>query len=107
MIIIIIIIVIVIVIVIDMTCPNEMDKEEKRTEKIRKYQQICYEICQRREGYIVKMIPSVTLCLGGGMKQLKSDLKELFDNEKELDKTVYEMQKTVFWESESIIRKVL
>ena len=81
---------------IDITCPNEMDKEEKRTEKIRKYQHwICYEICERREGYIVKMKPSVIGCLGRGMKQLKSDLKELFDNEKELDKTAYEMQKTV------------
>ena len=71
-----------VVIVIDMTCPNEMNKEEKRTEKIRKYQQLCYEIREGREGYIVKMILSVIGCLGGGMKQLKSDLKELFDNEK-------------------------
>ena len=44
--------------------------------------------------YIVEMIPSVIGCLGGGIKQLKSDLKELFDNEKEIEKTVYEMQKT-------------
>ena len=73
-----------VIIVIDMACQNEMNKEEKRTEKIRNYQQ-----------------------LGGRMKKLKSDLKELFDNEKELDKTVYDMQKTVLWESESIIRKVL
>ena len=92
---------------IDMACPNEMNKEEKRTERIKKHQQLCYEIRERREGYIVKMIPSVIGCLGGGMKQLKTDLKELFDNEKELDKTVYEVQKTVLWESESIIRKVL
>ena len=94
-------------IVIEMACPNEMNKEEKRTEKIRKYQQLCYEIHERREGYIVKMIPSVIGCLEGRMKQLKTDLKELLDNEKELDKTVYEMQKTVLQESESIIQKVL
>ena len=81
-----------VVILIDMACPNEINKEEKRTVKVRKYQQLCYEIRERREGYTVKMIPSVIGCLGGGMKQLKSDLKELFDNEKELDKTVYEMQ---------------
>ena len=55
----------------------------------------------------MKMVPSVIVYLGGGAKQLKSDLKELFDNEKELDKTVYKMQKTVLWEMESIIRKVL
>ena len=68
-----------------MACPNEVNKEEKRTENIWKYQQLYYEIRERREGYIVKMIPSVIGCLGGGMKQLKSDLKELLDNEKELD----------------------
>ena len=43
-----------VVIVIEMACPNEMNKEEKRTEKIRKYQQLCYEIRKRREGYIMK-----------------------------------------------------
>ena len=35
-----IIIVVVVIIVIDMACSNEMNKEEKRTEKIRKYQQL-------------------------------------------------------------------
>ena len=30
-----------VVIVTDMACRNEMNKEEKRTEKIRKYQQLC------------------------------------------------------------------
>ena len=35
-------------------------------------------------------------CLGGGMKQLESDLKELLDNENELDKTVYEMKRLFF-----------
>ena len=42
-----------------------------------KYQQLCYEIRKRREGYTVRMIPSVIGCLGGGMNQLKRDLKEL------------------------------
>ena len=54
---------------------------------------------ERREGYTVKLIPSVIVYLGGDMKKLNSYLKELFDNEKELDKTVYEMQKTVLSES--------
>ena len=51
-----------VVIVIDMACLNEMNKEEKRTEKIGKYQQLCYEIREQREGYIVKMIQSVIGC---------------------------------------------
>ena len=51
-----------VVIVIDMVCRNEMNKEEKRTEKIRKCQQLCYEIRKRREGYVVKMTQSVIGC---------------------------------------------
>ena len=57
-----------VVIMIEMACPNEINKDEKRTEKIRKYQQLCYEIRERREGYVVKMIRSVIGCFGGGMK---------------------------------------
>ena len=51
---------------------------------MRKYQQLCYEIRERRDGYKVKIIPVVIDCLGGGMKRLKDDVKELFKNEKDL-----------------------
>ena len=67
-----------------MACPNESNKEKKREEKVKKYQQLCYEIRERRDRYKVKIIPVVIGCLGGGMKRLKDDVKELFKNEKEL-----------------------
>ena len=51
---------------IDMACPNEASKEAKRDGKIRKYQQLCFELRERR-GYMVKVIPLVIGCLGGGM----------------------------------------
>ena len=49
---------------------------------MRKYQQLCYEIRERRDGYKVKITPVVIGCLGGEMKRLKDDVKELFKNER-------------------------
>ena len=96
------------IMLIDMACLNEANKEAKRDEKIRKYQQFCFELRERR-GYMVKMIPLVIGCLGGGMGELKTSIKRIFDSitENELNKVAREMQKTVLWESESIIRKTL
>ena len=92
--------------VIDMACPGEGNKIAKRNEKIQKYQQLCFELRERRKGYKVKVIPTVIGCCGGGIKELKNDLKEIFD-EKEIEHLVYEMQKMVLWESETTIRKVM
>ena len=96
------------IMLIDMACPNEANKAAKREEKIRKYQQLCFELRERR-GYMVKVIPLVIGCLGGGMGELKTSIKRIFDGitENELNKVAREMQKTVLWESESIIRKTL
>ena len=96
------------ILLIDMACPNEANKEAKRDEKIRKYQQLCFELRERR-GYMVKVIPLVIGCLGGGMGELKTSIKRILDSitENELNKVTREMQKTVLWESESIIRKTL
>ena len=92
-----------------MACPNEANRQVRREEKIKKYEQLCFELRERREGYMVKVIPIVTGCLGRGMKELKMDMQKIFEyeNEKELYMTMREMQKTVLWENESMIRKVL
>ena len=94
---------------VDMACPNEANRQVKREEKIKKYEQLCFELRERREGYTVKVIPIVIGCLGGGMKELKTDMQKMFEyeNEKGLYTTMREMQKTVLWESESMIGKVL
>ena len=92
--------------IVDMACPGERNKEAKRNEKIAKYQQLCYEIRERRQNFKVKVIPVVIGCCGGGIKEMKSAIKELFD-EKTTNKLANEMQKTVLWESETIIRKVV
>ena len=95
------------ILLVDMACPNEKNKDEKREEKMRKYQQLCFELRERREGYTVSFVPVIIGCLEGGIKQLENDVRKIFGNEKQITPTVREMQKTVLWESESIIRKVL
>ena len=97
------------ILLVDMACPNEANKNAKREEKIKKYEQLCFETRERRNGFTVKVIPIVIGCLGGGMRELKNDMKAIFgnDNEQEIINTMREMQKTVLWESESMIRKVL
>ena len=97
------------ILLVDMAFPDEANRQVKQEEKIKKYEQLCFELRERREGYTVKVIPTVIGCLGGGMKEFKTDMQQIleYENEKELYTTMREMQKTVLWESESMIRKVL
>ena len=37
--------------ILDMACPAEGSKIVKRNEKIQKYQQLCFELPERRQGY--------------------------------------------------------
>ena len=80
-----------------LACPNEVNRQIKREEKIKKYEQLCFELRERQEGYTVKVIPIVIGCLGGDMKELKMDMQKNFEheNKKELYMTMREMQKTV------------
>ena len=47
----------------------------------------------------MKVIPIVIGCLGGGMSELKRNIKRIFDSisDNELNKVAREMQKTVLW----------
>ena len=59
---------------------------------------------------MVKVIPTIMGCFGGGMKELKESIRQIFEydnNDKELEWTSQEMQNTVLWESESLTKKVL
>ena len=97
------------ILLIDMACPNE-NKIVKRVEKIGKYNRICFELRERREGYTVKVIPTIVGCLRGGMKELKESIGQIFkynNNDKELEWISRQMKKTVLWQSESLIMKVL
>ena len=98
------------ILLIDMACPNENNKIAKQIEKIGKYNRLYFELRERQEGYMVKNVPAIIGCLGGGMKELKESIRQIFEynnNDKELEWISREIQKTVLWESESLIRKVL
>ena len=71
----------------DMACPNKYNKMAKQDEKIARYNSLCFELRERR-GYKVKVIPTIIGCFGGGMKELKENIRQIFEydsNDKELE----------------------
>ena len=62
------------IMVVDMVCPTETIKDMKREEKTRKYQQLCFEL-RERQGYMVKVTPTLIGCLRGGLKELKTNIE--------------------------------
>ena len=76
------------ILLIDMACPNEFNKIAKRDKKVAKYNRSCFESREQREGYTVKMIPTIIGCLGGGIKELKENIRQILEydsNDKELE----------------------
>ena len=93
-----------------MACPNEYSEIAKQDEKIRKYNRLCFELQERRESYTMKVVPTIIGFLGGGIEELKENIRQIFEynnNDKELEWISLDMQKTVLWERKSLIRKVL
>ena len=86
------------ILLIDLAYPNEYNKTAKPEEKIAKYNRLCFELREQREGYMVKLIPIIIGCLEGGMKELKENIRQIFEyssNDKEIEWIAREMQKTV------------
>ena len=90
-----------------MACPNEKNIEEKRREKLQKYQQLAFEVRERRPGYQVEIIPIVIGCLGGGMREAEKQVRKLINDEQRSINVSKQMQKTVLFESETTLRKTL
>ena len=89
-----------------MPCPYESNIQQKRIEKLQKYQPFAFEMRERREQYRVTVVSLVIGCLGGGIKQLTKDIKVLFKPE-DGNSILSEMKKVVLWESETILRKII
>ena len=51
----------------DMACPQERNIETKMNDKRTKYQQLAFEIRERRKEYKVVVVPIIIGCLGGGV----------------------------------------
>ena len=72
----------------NLACSTEYNEIAKRDEKIAKYNRLWFELRERREGYTVKVIPTIVGCLKWGMKELKNNIRQIFEydsNDKELE----------------------
>ena len=93
----------------DMACPQSINVEKKRIEKINKYRQLAFESRERRTNYKVYIVPLIIGAMGGGVKALANDVKKLFDKKEDglVTEIVATIQKTVLMDSESILRRVM
>ena len=67
-----------------------------------KYQQLAFELRERRPGYNLMIVPVIIGALGGGIKAVLRDVEgEHSEPERLAEITVAEMQKTIFMDSES------
>ena len=92
-----------------MACPQSINVEKKRIEKINKYRQLAFESRERRTNYKVYIVPLIIGAMGGGVKALANDVKKLFDKKEDglVTEIVATIQKTVLMDSESILRRVM
>ena len=91
----------------DMACPQQRNIQAKRLDKLTKYRQLAYETRERRLGYEIMVVPLIIGALGGGVKQIFSDMGKIFEDKNILNRTICEMEKTVLMDSETTSRKVL
>ena len=90
-----------------MACPNEKNISEKHREKLTKYQQLAFEMREKKQEYRVEIVPIVIGCSEGGMKQVECQMKKIIKDEGGARWTCNEMLKAVPFESESMLRKTL
>ena len=80
---------------VDMVCPKKVNKMENKLKKYKSNNScLTNELLERRPGFMVKVVPIVTGCLGDGIKQFEKDIRDLFITKKRL-KIVSEVQKTL------------
>ena len=87
-----------------MACPREQNKQSKKNEKIKKYQQLCFKPRERQQEFKVKVL-TVTVVVGRCDCGMKRAIRKLFD-EKMVDKMANEMRKSVLRESETALKKL-
>ena len=90
-----------------MVCPQQQNIDTKRMEKLMKYRQLAFDTKERRNGYVIKVVPVIIGALGGGMKMLKTELKTIFNDLELVDRIAGEIQRRVLMDSECIIRRVI
>ena len=91
----------------DMVCPQEDNINIKTNDKRTKFQQLAFEMGERRIGYKVIVVPVIIGCLGGGIALTLKEVKQLFNSDRLTRKVVGTMQKTILMDSETLMRKIL
>ena len=95
------------ILICDMAYHQQHNIGAKRTEKMKKYIQLAFGTREKRPSYEIYVVPVVVGALGGGIKELKVDLRKIFADTELVDKVAAMMQKTVLMDSESIIQRVI
>ena len=74
-----------------------------------KFQQLAFELRERRPGYNITIVPIAIGALGGGIKEVLRDVERVFSEHSERERlaeiTVAEMQNTILMDGESMILK--
>ena len=79
---------------------------KKNKEKRQKYQQLTFEVRERRQRYRVEMIPIVIGCIGEGVGVMREQVRKILINS-DADKVCREMLRTAVMEPKSIHSKVI
>ena len=85
---------------VDMACPRDKNVLEKKKENRQKYQQLVFEIRERRPGYRVEVIPIVMGCMSGGVRVMREQVRKILIN-CDTAKVCREMLSTAVMELES------
>ena len=72
----------------DMACPQQRNIQAKRLDKLTKYRQLAYVTRERRLGYEIMVVPLIIGALGGGVKQIFSDMGKIFEDKNILNRTI-------------------
>ena len=89
-----------------MACPQERNSETKMNDKRTKYQQLAFEISERRKEYKVAVVPIIIGCLGGGVDKTIRKVRRIFENDELVKQIIGTIQKTVLMDSETTLRKI-
>ena len=81
--------------------------QEKVVEKSRKYQELAFELRERRPGFPILIFPVVIVCLRGGMEDTMRPIRTIITNERNVRDLANDMLRTVLYESEFQSRKVM
>ena len=77
----------------DMARPQEDNINIKTNDKRTKYQQLAFEIRERRIGYKVVVVSIIIECLGGRIELTLKEVKRLFNSDQMTRKVIGTMQK--------------